>query len=118
MDNKKYLEYLQTQAWRDKALQRMKIDNFMCCECGCKGTSENELQVHHITYDRIYEENVYTDLLTLCKACHKGLHKAMERVTSETGRRGWKDSNHVPQVHVYTLSGTDLHLLFQGDQKG
>ncbi len=42
MDNKKYLQYLQTKAWKDKAYQRMVIDNFQCCKCGCRGTTENE----------------------------------------------------------------------------
>ena len=110
MDNKKYHEYLQSKAWKDKAYQRMVIDGFICQACGCRGTTHNVLEVHHLSYSNIGNEDIYTETVTLCHACHKNLHRAMERVTDRNGRRGWLDSPRTPKIHVYTLNGLDIHI--------
>lgn len=69
--------------------------------CGCSGTMSNPLQCHHITYRRIYNEDVWKDLLTLCKNCHVSIHYMMNRRTAED-KHGWKDelkiANHVLEV--------------------
>ena len=49
-DNKQYLEYLKSAKWRELAEQRMKIDDYKCAMCGCRGTAKNPLEVHHISY--------------------------------------------------------------------
>lgn len=105
MDNEKYRIYLKSQEWREKAYRRMQIDNFQCCGCGCRGTRQNPLECHHVSYRNIGNEDIYTDLLTVCHCCHKLLHKIMERQTDATGRHGWRDSPGVPKIHVYNLSG-------------
>ena len=61
-----YSEYLKTPEWQAKRNERLKIDNFRCQKCG----RPMDLQVHHINYDHVGHENVYTDLITLCKYCH------------------------------------------------
>lgn len=33
------------------------------------------LNVHHIYYDRLGDENVTDDLITICEPCHIGMHK-------------------------------------------
>ena len=101
-----YAEYLQSDHWKELAQERMKIDEYRCCMCGCRGTMTNKLEVHHLTYRNLYHERPYEDLLTLCSLCHKSVHKMMERKTSPDGRRGWKDER-IPDIHVYTFSGTD-----------
>lgn len=109
MEPEKYREYLQSEQWKRIAEQRMRIDGYVCQCCGCRGTQANPLEVHHLSYRHIGDEagRVYEDLVTLCRACHKGLHNTMNRVTDRNGRRGWKDSGNVPQVHVFTVGGTD-----------
>lgn len=37
--------------------------------------SEKKLNVHHWTYERIWDENISTDLFPLCKRCHEFFHK-------------------------------------------
>ena len=109
MDNKKYQDYLKSEKWKNIANERMKIDDYECQCCGCKGTATNPLEVHHMSYTYLYnEENrIYEDLVTLCHVCHKGLHKTMERVTNKDGRRGWKDNPRIPDIHVFNINGID-----------
>ena len=108
-----YIEYLKTEQWQALAQKRMEIDGYRCCMCGCRGTMGNRLEIHHLTYRTLYHERPYEDLLTLCHACHKATHKMMERVTSPDGRRGWKNER-IPDVHIYTLTGTDTHVTAGG----
>lgn len=106
-DDTRYAEYLKSDRWREIAKKRLEIDNYECQMCGCKGTSINPLEVHHLSYAYIYheDERVYQDLVTLCHCCHKQIHKAMERRTNEQGRRGWRDSSKIPQIHTFNIHG-------------
>lgn len=100
MDHKrsteKYEAYLRTDKWRRKAAARLKIDHYACAMCGCRGTTRNRLQVHHLCYSHIYNENIFKDLVTVCETCHSGIHRLMNRTVgfSETGQpiHGWKDT--------------------------
>lgn len=102
-----YSEYLKSDKWKAISYKRMKIDNFECQCCGSRGTETNPLEVHHLSYKHLYnEENrIYEDLVTLCHNCHKGLHHTMERVTAPDGRKGWKDSPRIPKIHVFNING-------------
>jgi len=74
-NNKMYQDYMTSDAWRTKANERLKIDNYMCVLCGCCG----ELEVHHISYKRLTKENVYEDLVSVCPRCHVLLHNYYRR---------------------------------------
>lgn len=65
-----YKEYLQSDAWKAKRKAVLIRDQLRCQLCG----HEKNLHVHHVTYDRIYNEDL-EDLITLCSDCHGGLHK-------------------------------------------
>lgn len=111
VDNEQYTEYLKSAEWKQIAEQRLEIDNYRCQACECIGTPTNPLEVHHLSYKNLYNEDgrVYEDLVTLCHVCHKQLHKVMERVTSASGRRGWTDSARIPSVHVFSIDGTNIN---------
>lgn len=104
-----YERYLQSAEWKQKAYQRMEIDGFKCCMCNSRGTVTNPLQVHHLGYKRIGNEDIYKDLLTLCKSCHRNVHMMMSRTTGYnadgTPRHGWKDDLPDFTTHVFSLSG-------------
>jgi len=94
--DKKYELYLTTKEWREKKVKRLQIDGFKCCNCG----SPHNLQVHHLTYDNIYNEDVYNDLITLCNDCHREIEKS-----PHTGKEykkplnygsNWKVKNKIP----------------------
>ncbi len=106
-DDEKYRKYLQSDKWRAIARRRLEIDNFTCCMCGSRGSSVNPIECHHLSYSNLYNEGgrVYEDLMSVCRCCHKLIHKGMERITSPSGRRGWKDAR-IPQIHVFDLGGS------------
>lgn len=64
-----YKEYLQSDAWKAKRKAVLIRDGLRCVLCG----HEKNLHVHHVTYDRIYDEDL-EDLITVCHVCHSGLH--------------------------------------------
>jgi len=63
-----YQLYLKSEEWKRRRELILFRDDFKCVLC-------NELaeHVHHLTYDRIYNEPDY-DLISLCSDCHKALH--------------------------------------------
>jgi len=106
--DQRYYEYLQSESWKNKARQRLEIDNYICQGCGSKGSALNPLNCHHMTYHNIYHEDIYKDLVTLCRCCHLTIHNVLNRVTSPDGKKGFKDNPYVPSVNTFVLSGADL----------
>ena len=106
MTSKEYADYLRTEQWRNLSRQRIEIDDWHCAMCGSRGAGPNRLEVHHFTYRNLGHENPYTDLVTLCHACHKAVHRMMERPTGY-GRHGWRSERHVPSIHVFSLTGEE-----------
>lgn len=75
-NNKLYVEYMKSEEWKNKALERLKIDEFNCVLCGAMGV----LEVHHISYKRLGNEDVYRDLVSVCPRCHILLHNYYKRI--------------------------------------
>ena len=75
---KGYQEYLQSEHW--KTTSRLAKEHYgnICNDCGNK---EN-IEVHHLNYDRIGEERL-EDLQLLCRYCHeKEFKKAINKQIS------------------------------------
>jgi 5-methylcytosine-specific restriction endonuclease McrA len=70
---KEYHKYLKSADWKSNRLDVLKRDSFSCRRCGENGRPGNELDVHHLTYERIYHEEL-RDLITLCRGCHGEVH--------------------------------------------
>lgn len=69
-----YADYLKTPEWQERRRRRIVLDKFRCAICGqTKG-----LQVHHINYDRVMDEDIYADLITLCHVCHERIESVKE----------------------------------------
>ena len=64
--NEEYSEYLNSREWQAKRALRLAKDEFKCVACGRK----NGIQVHHLTYERIFHEDI-EDLMSLCYIHHK-----------------------------------------------
>ena len=74
-----YDEYINSVEWEEKRQLRLRMDGFRCHKCG----SAINLQVHHITYERLGNE-LMGDLITLCRNCHKRLHDPEPLMVKET----------------------------------
>lgn len=80
MRSPEYERYIRSEAWKQKAAERMSIDDYKCVMCGRPAACcRRSLQVHHISYKNLGHENALTDLVTLCGACHRKIHNYLNR---------------------------------------
>lgn len=70
---REYSLYIESDRWKIRR-RLFRIKHPTCQKCG----SSEELHVHHATYERL-ENELDEDLRTLCKECHKALHKKHKR---------------------------------------
>ena len=64
---------IQRQFWEEVVRPAvLKRDNFTCQRCGEK---KGELHVHH----KKEGLNIFSNLITLCKSCHFGLHRKLTK---------------------------------------
>lgn len=66
--------YLKSTHWINMRDRILKRDEHRCRFCGCSSSASNPLQIHHRDYESLWRETDAT-LITLCKICHKGLHR-------------------------------------------
>ena len=78
MQTEQYREYIRSEEWKSKAAERIALDQ-MCVMCHRPLDKIRKVQVHHITYERLGHENIYTDLCTLCGSCHAKIHNYYNR---------------------------------------
>jgi len=78
-----YNDYISSPAWKKKRGQRILIDNKTCQMCGATNVL---LNVHHITYDSLGNEDM-KDLITLCVPCHARVHEEMKGKSASTVRK-------------------------------
>ena len=71
-------EYIKSKEWQKKKLLHLLFANYKCQVCG----STNNLELHHITYERLTTEQL-EDLAILCRNCHQKIHDKLgyDRVT-------------------------------------
>lgn len=66
-----YLEYLQSDRWKELKEEAYKIHGRICKQC----ESKKNLQVHHKRYPKeLGTEIPKDDLIILCKKCHRKFH--------------------------------------------
>ena len=95
-----YIAYMQSDTWRRKREERLKIDKYRCCACGTFGTAINKIEVHHMGYKKDFgTEDPYRDLITLCTVCHMQVHRMMKRPTDPSGISFWEENT--PEKHEY-----------------
>jgi 5-methylcytosine-specific restriction endonuclease McrA len=62
-------KYILSAAWKKKAQEKRDLVGNKCELCNL----ENNLQVHHLTYERLGKE-LMEDLQVLCGDCHMKVH--------------------------------------------
>lgn len=65
MTNQEFEAYLSCGWWRKRRNYALKLAGWRCQDCG----SKQRLQVHHCTYERLYQERD-SDLRVVCETCH------------------------------------------------
>lgn len=76
MTKDEYKEYLKTPHWKETRDKRLSLDGKRCYVCGYK----HNLNVHHISYKNVGNEDVRKDLVTLCDMCHLMVHNIIDKV--------------------------------------
>ena len=88
-----------------KRTERLKIDNFKCAVCG----RPMDLQVHHLNYDNVGHENVYTDLITLCKFCHTDIENEKKAYKTRQGyATNWTNQRRLELMFCKAIQHKDL----------
>ena len=64
-----YDEYLASEHWQKTRLRGLKQADYRCALCN----SAENLDVHHKTYERLWQE-LPSDLTVLCRECHGKYH--------------------------------------------
>lgn len=101
--------YLKSDHWRKVANERLKLDGYTCQMCGSRGTTGNNLEVHHWNYN-YWNEDVAKELISLCDACHLQVHRLLMRPTCMDGSSNRIKNPNVPNVHVFTIAGNDVNI--------
>jgi hypothetical protein len=70
MNKEEYRQYLSSNEWRGKRERVLRRDKNRCIKCH----SVENLQIHHLTYERVGKEFL-CDLITLCRKCHERVHE-------------------------------------------
>ena len=65
----KYEDYIRSKQWKAKADETKRLAGYRCQVCN----SDEELNAHHRTYERLGEE-LQSDLVCLCAKCHSLFH--------------------------------------------
>lgn len=73
MADNKYSKYLTSKDWKKKRQQALAHYGSSCVLC-----DSDAVDVHHRTYDRIYNEDM-GDLIVLCRDCHAMHHKKLSK---------------------------------------
>lgn len=66
-----YSQYTNSIKWKQLKYKAMVRDNKACTVCG----SISKLILHHLTYERLYNENL-EDVSIVCSGCHASIDHA------------------------------------------
>lgn len=77
-------------------------DGYTCQHC--RGKSKNErLEVHHIVFRRNGGSDEPENLMTLCKACHDGLHRGEVTISGGKVRGQLKNATQMNSIRIQLL---------------
>ena len=78
MKFKSYQDYLISEDWKRLRNLKLKQADNKCQLCN----SADNLQIHHRTYKRVYEEDL-NDLTVLCSYCHYRFHEKLSKIVHD-----------------------------------
>lgn len=99
MEQGEYLQYLKTKHWANKKEELFSVRGTACEICA----SNSYLQVHHLSYEHIYNEPLI-ELQILCRKCHRlhhGLGKNLDFV--QVYKAGFEFMDNIVQTQPKAL---------------
>ena len=96
IQNDSYSDYINSSEWQLKRSARLKMDNYQCQKCG----STRSLQVHHINYERFKNENIATDLITLCKSCHEAIEQNKKSEDDKKNKEREEEQKRIHEAYI------------------
>jgi len=76
-----YTDYINSEAWRQKA-EMVKAERGNHCELCWRSGEKWVLDVHHLTYERMGNEDD-KDLQVLCRLCHARVHGKLPKLAQQ-----------------------------------
>lgn len=70
---KQYLEYINSERWKNKKKRFLKYYNWTCAKCKKTPKDNIFIDVHHLTYKNLGFET-FKDVIVLCRECHAQYH--------------------------------------------
>jgi len=112
--------YLKSNHWKCMRKLCLFLAKNCCQECGEKHYQYN-LQLHHLEYDNLYDEDP-DDLLVLCKECHHNIHfpinnkeeedfdmdSVIDDIINDIGNDLWENEDNVFDDDVVEESIADI----------
>lgn len=78
--NVDYKNYINSGSWKQKVAEKLKLANWKCQRCGASGI---KLDVHHLHYETLGNEDLDTDVIAVCRKCHLEMELEKEKVKSK-----------------------------------
>lgn len=110
----KYSKYLKSKEWHELKIDLIQIRGCKCEKCNIK-PAPNKLHVHHISYDRLYNEEL-NDLMLLCANCHRKEHginkraKVKNKIKPKRGRKKSPSIDYLKHRYEYQLNRLNKKL--------
>lgn len=85
----KYTRYIASKEFKSIKNTVLERDKYTCACCSWniseydpdKKSNKRTLQVHHRTYEHLYDEkNHLEDLIVICSVCHRAIHAAPSNI--------------------------------------
>jgi 5-methylcytosine-specific restriction endonuclease McrA len=71
MNKEIYRSYRTSNHWNNIRIKKYNLSGIVCSECG----AVSKLEVHHLSYDNLGNEDIENDLIVLCRKCHEKQHR-------------------------------------------
>lgn len=110
---KKYRLFLQGDLWKSLS-QAKKRGVSRCQNCGKKSRF---LECHHVKYPENWEDTQVTDLVVLCRRCHKRIHGIYTRQWIEHRARTARENAIFHRTHCLSVKLAGGRELRERDRK-
>jgi 5-methylcytosine-specific restriction endonuclease McrA len=113
--HKIYYRYLKSAIWQEKRKDTLKRAKGKCEKCKISFIDDSNLDVHHISYDRVGGNEKPEDLQVLCYQCHIKADKKREVENEDI----FLENNYINRVNGFsrTKHGENWDLILFSDRE-